>query len=203
MRIWKGLIMSCQVLISYAHADREFAERLCLAVNGEYPVFWDQNLLGGDIFSKRPIREIVRTPVFLIVWSSASSQSEWVTKEYREAEKAKRKIIIPILLDDTPRNSPIFERHEFIDFRNWDGSSAWPPLSKLLQDIGLRVKNDPGSYSALTKTIVVGAVVAAILSIIVLFYALIRMIKLLSQLHHRTPDRILNQAKKILIPAWQ
>jgi hypothetical protein len=87
------------VFISYARADRSFAERLAaeLAVRG-FSVWWDRKILVGRSFSHVIERELDAARCVVVLWSATSVRSDWVLSE--AAEGARRKILVPALIDN-------------------------------------------------------------------------------------------------------
>ena len=92
-----------KVFISYSHEDRDFAERLAIALHdaGE-DVWWDQwELMPGDSLISKIFEEgLARAKAFVVVLSPKSINSKWVREELnvatiRKIEGVTR--IIPVL----------------------------------------------------------------------------------------------------------
>lgn len=97
-----------RLFLSYAHADREFAKRLALALNeaGE-DVWWDEwEIQAGDSLVQKIFYEgLSNAGAFIIVLSPESTESRWVKDELDAATV--RRIdgvtrVIPVIAADTP-----------------------------------------------------------------------------------------------------
>lgn len=95
-------ISSPVVFISHSHSDREEAFRLhlLLKANGATTFLDQDEILAGDTLPQAIQNGIARCDKFLLVWSEAAVESEWVEKEL-EAAFELRKRIIPYTLDSS------------------------------------------------------------------------------------------------------
>jgi hypothetical protein len=87
------------VFISYAREDRDFAALLAKAMEGRgLALWWDRDVLVGQSFSAVIEKELDGAYCVVVLWSSASIESDWVLNE--AAEGARRKILVPVLIQD-------------------------------------------------------------------------------------------------------
>ncbi|MFN0121314.1 MAG: SUMF1/EgtB/PvdO family nonheme iron enzyme [Blastocatellia bacterium] len=89
------------VFLSYAHADREFADRLIADLRAAgHPCWIDSSALkGGDEWLMAIAEGIMNSYVMLVVTTRAAQQSRWVQDEILWARQ-KNKRIIPVLTED-------------------------------------------------------------------------------------------------------
>src|SRR6476659_10238667 len=90
---------SVDVFISYASEDRPKVESLANALGSHgWTVWWDSQIPGGTSWREK-IQEARREAKCVVVlWSTASVESDWVLTEAEEGRK--RAILIPALLED-------------------------------------------------------------------------------------------------------
>lgn len=95
-------ISSPVVFISHSHSDKDEAFRLhlLLKANGATTFLDQDEILGGDTLPQTIRNGIARCDKFLLIWSYAAAESEWVEKEW-EAAFELRKRIIPYILDSS------------------------------------------------------------------------------------------------------
>jgi TIR domain len=87
------------IFVSYARDDRAFAEAVARALSRfGWSVWWDRKIPVGMSFSEVIERELESARCVVVVWSHASIASEWVVNE--AAEGARRKVLIPIRIED-------------------------------------------------------------------------------------------------------
>ena len=138
-----------QVFISYSSTDRERAKRLAEAVEAAgYSVWWDRQIAPGEIFDEAIEAALNQSACVVVIWSSASVKSEWVKTE--AAEAAKRKVLVPVLLDSV--TIPLeFRRIQAADLTQWNGSHDDSEFQKFLAAIQMETHSarlDGGSQSA-------------------------------------------------------
>src|SRR5215831_322799 len=149
-----------QVFISYSSTDRERAKRLAEAVEAAgYSVWWDRQIAPGEIFDEAIEAALNQSACVVVIWSSASVKSEWVKTE--AAEAAKRKVLVPVLLDSV--TIPLeFRRIQAADLTHWNGSHDDSEFQKFLAAIQMETHSarlDGGSQSTPLET--AGAITAA------------------------------------------
>src|ERR1041384_3067259 len=143
------------VFISYSSTDRERAKRVAQAVEAAgYSVWWDRQIAPGQIFDEVIEKALDQSACVVVIWSSASVKSEWVKAE--AAEAAKRKVIVPVLLDSVM--IPLeFRRIQAADLTRWNGSRDDSEFQKVLAAIQMETAThspipDDGSQGTASKT---------------------------------------------------
>lgn len=87
------------VFLSYAREDRELAERMADAIAQRgWSVWWDRKIHVGRSFGRVIETELSVARCVVVLWSSASIDSDWVLNEADEG--ARRKILVPIRIGD-------------------------------------------------------------------------------------------------------
>ena len=110
------------VFISYSHSDRDFVDRLALALlNKKINVWLDRwEIQVGDSLIQKIEAGLEECSALLVVLSKASTESEWCKKELsagliRELDERKV-VVLPLLIEDC--KIPLFLRDKFYaDFR--------------------------------------------------------------------------------------
>lgn len=88
-----------EVFVSYAHKDRVVAETLAERLGKErWSVFWDREIPVGLIWDDIVEKALDAAKCIVVLWSSASRDSDWVRIEANEG--AERGILAPALLED-------------------------------------------------------------------------------------------------------
>ena len=88
-----------EVFISYAHQDATMAENLAARLGKErWSVFWDREIPVGMTWDDIVEKALDGAKCVVVLWSSASRNSEWVRIEANEG--AERGILAPALLED-------------------------------------------------------------------------------------------------------
>jgi hypothetical protein len=83
------------VFISYTHADRELTQALAADINrAGYSAWWDTELLPGDNFRRRIDEELAKAKAVVIIWTRASTGSDWVIEEAEEARTSGKLISV-------------------------------------------------------------------------------------------------------------
>ena len=121
------------IFISYASQDRPRVERLAKELEEQgWSVFWDRAILAGKSFSQVIEESIEAAKCVIVLWSNASVKSDWVQNE--AAEGAKRKILVPALIDDV--QVPLeFRRIQAANLTDWEAQSGHFGYSILLDSI--------------------------------------------------------------------
>lgn len=87
------------IFISYASADRERAKIIAHALEKkDWSVWWDRKIPPGKTFAQVIKEALDGAKCIVVLWSSESTESDWVLNE--AAEGASRKILIPALIED-------------------------------------------------------------------------------------------------------
>ncbi len=124
------------IFISYAREDLERVMPIVekLKING-WSVFWDRNLLPGSRWAIEITKELDESRCVLVVWSSASINSEkhhWVREEAETGRE--RGILVPLRLDVVVL--PLgFRSIQAADLSNWKKNSDDPEFRQLIAAI--------------------------------------------------------------------
>jgi hypothetical protein len=87
------------IFISYASVDRDLALEMAQSLQADgYRVWWDTKLLGGEQFRKVIIAEIDAARAAIVIWTTASVESDWVYEEARRARDTRK--LIPVRVKD-------------------------------------------------------------------------------------------------------
>lgn len=124
--------MSNHAFISYAHADKYFAELLQVKLTEVgVPVWQDTlSLMAGEEWRQAIDDAISHCGVVILALSQASCNSHFVTYEWARG-LGLNKPLIPVLLEDCNRH-PKIEPIQYLDFRNHTEAS-WQLLVKRAQ----------------------------------------------------------------------
>jgi hypothetical protein len=133
------------VFISYAREDRECARVLAETLEQHgLTVWWDHELYAGQPFGQVIEREIANARAALVMWSSSSVASEYVTAEAARARELKK--LLPVRIDNTWLPVPFNTIHT-TDLSRWlapsksggrvrgDSEAANQATTSLLRDL--------------------------------------------------------------------
>jgi len=111
---------SGEIFISYASADRPFAQSLAKALQNEgWSVWWDRAIPPGKSFDAVIEEALDGAKCVVVLWSKSSVASDWVKVE--AAEASRRRILIPALIDSA--TIPLeFRRIQAASLVDWSGS---------------------------------------------------------------------------------
>jgi tetratricopeptide (TPR) repeat protein len=129
------------VFLSYRSVNRKWVINLydVLRCQG-HQVFLDQVVIaGGDPLVRKLEDGLDQSQAGVLVWSTASADSEWVRREYEvmEAKADSGFHFVPIRLDDKPL-PPFAKRRVFLDFSQYpDGPNGGDLLRLLHAVVGL------------------------------------------------------------------
>ena len=78
-----------KIFISYSHADRALCETIADALGKAegLSVWYDKELLAGEVYRNRIVEKIETADVFIVLLSQNSIKSKWVKKELEYAEE--------------------------------------------------------------------------------------------------------------------
>ena len=124
---------SGDIFISYASADRPFAQRVAAALQSEgWAVWWDRAIPPGKTFDAVIEEALDAAKCVIVLWSKSSVASDWVKVEASEA--ARRRILIPALIDSA--TIPLeFRRIQAASLVDWTGSSEHPGFVSLTNSV--------------------------------------------------------------------
>lgn len=101
------------VFLSYSQTDRGIVEKIADALETMgLTVWYDRELQAGDAFIRDINRRLERARAILVVWSNASTQSEWVLNEAEIARA--RGTLIALRIDDSLPPAPFRLRHSVL-----------------------------------------------------------------------------------------
>lgn len=121
------------IFISYAREDRETAERLAQALEGEgWEVWWDRHIPAGKRFDEVISASLDRAKCVIALWSQAAIASQWVAEEAEEGKE--RGVLVPAFIEAV--EPPLgFRRIHAADLVGWRGNLDHPGLRQLIGDI--------------------------------------------------------------------
>ncbi len=121
------------IFISYAKEDRSRVEILARALEARgWSIFWDFTIPVGKTWRQVITEALDDAKCAVVVWSSASINSEWVHEEAEEAQE--RRILVPAMIDRV--KPPLgFRRMQAARLFKWAGESNHPEFRKLLDSI--------------------------------------------------------------------
>lgn len=121
------------IFISYAREDLDRVRSVAQALNKRgWSVFWDREILPGEMWRQVIDKELGEARCVLVVWSHASVKSHWVIEEAEEGRQ--RGILIPIRINDVkpPRG---FREIQGADLFGPDPGNPSPEFESLVRNI--------------------------------------------------------------------
>jgi TolB-like protein/predicted negative regulator of RcsB-dependent stress response len=117
------------VFLSYSHADQAPAHRLAAALQAAgCEVWWDTLIEGGAAFAKSIEAALEASDAVVVLWSKASTASDWVLDEAARARDLKK--LVPLSLDGG--EPPLgFRQYQAIDVRAFRGGADDPVLAAI------------------------------------------------------------------------
>ena len=121
------------IFVSYSAEDRTRVEPLVQELEAAgLSVWWDRQIDAGTSFDRTIEEQLAAASCVLVVWSTASVESDWVREEADEG--LRRKILVPVQID--PCQIPLgFRRVQAAQLPNWPRSQP-PDLTSLIERIG-------------------------------------------------------------------
>lgn len=134
------------IFLSYHSGDREKALALLEILEGAgWSVWWDRRIPTGRTYHEVIEEALANSRCVVVLWSSQSVWQEWVVNEAQVG--ADRQVLVPVLLDDV--SPPLgFRRLQAAPLAEWDGSTTFRPLLRLLDDLGDLMRRDTPSRTA-------------------------------------------------------
>jgi TIR domain-containing protein len=107
------------IFVSYAHRDRATAEKLVKGLKEEgWSVWWDDELVGGTRFDRAIGDALTGAKCVIVIWSSASIDSDFVFDEAMSAYR--RNVIVPLVIENA--KPPLgFGRIQYIELDRPEG----------------------------------------------------------------------------------
>lgn len=126
------------IFISYAREDRAKAEELAHVFEQQgWTVWWDKVIPPGRKFADVISEEMNSAGAVLVLWSAASTASDWVKDEAQEG--VTRGVLLPVMIEDV--KIPYgFRQFQTCNLTDWDGSSEHPEMQSLLRELGRLIK---------------------------------------------------------------
>ncbi|MCB9366631.1 MAG: toll/interleukin-1 receptor domain-containing protein [Calditrichaeota bacterium] len=132
--------MAFKIVVSYSTKDIKHVERIQSSLSNEaIEVFVaDSSVLPGDVLDEKIKMAIRSCDLFVVLWSSESKRSEWVSQEIGIAEGCD-KTILPIVLDDVTPPPAFIQKRKYINACTDFGSA----LSQLREAVLARIVSSP------------------------------------------------------------
>ncbi|MXS82930.1 SUMF1/EgtB/PvdO family nonheme iron enzyme [Nitrosomonas oligotropha] len=127
--------LTIDIFIAYARQDFPVAERLARKLEAQgWTVFLDRQTALGRQWHKQIERALHAARAVVVLWSSASRESDFVLEE---AEYGKRKdILFPVLIESVEYPYG-FGRIAAADLAGWKNQAKYPGLTELLDSLRL------------------------------------------------------------------
>ncbi len=121
------------VFLSYSHKDIATAKALADRLSKEnLQVFYDQRILPGKDWEKTLEDKLEEVSSVIVLWSKASTDSEWVPTEAHEA--LNRGKLIPVFIENV-RPPLRFRKYHGAKLINWDHKSVTSELKKVIKQV--------------------------------------------------------------------
>ena len=112
------------VFLSYARSDAAAAQRIAKALQGEgLSVWFDRDLPAHKSYTDVIDAELRSASAVSVLWSTMSTQSEWVRAEANRAREARK--LVQAGLGDAQLPLP-FDQIQCADLSNWRGARQHP-----------------------------------------------------------------------------
>jgi hypothetical protein len=140
------------IFVSYASADRERVAALVQRLEQlGFSVWWDRDIAHGQNYHRVIEQALDEAKCAIVVWSSASVNSEWVVNEASSARK--RNALLPVLIDAV--EAPLEFRHlQTADLReqNPNAEREYDKLKRSVQQMAGGAARVPANVEANVKT---------------------------------------------------
>ena len=121
------------IFLSYNEKDRETVRRLAdIFRSVGWSVWWDRRIPAGGTWRTLLEAELQSMRCMVVVWSAHSIKSDWVHEEATEGRTAGR--LVPVSIEAV-RPPPGFREIQSADLVGWDGTTTWPNMRTLIEDI--------------------------------------------------------------------
>jgi len=121
------------VFISYAREDKPRADQIARAIQAMgFDVFWDAEIPPGRTWADYIESKVTNCKVMVVLWSAASTSSQWVREEARIGRD--RGKLIPVMLDNSV--APFgFGEVQSANLSTWSGAGDHPDWLRLLDAV--------------------------------------------------------------------
>lgn len=130
------------VFLSYARPDAAAAERIAREMaKAGWSVWYDRDLPAHGAYADVIATELESAPAVLVLWSSASVDSEWVRSEANRARELHK--VVQARVDDARLPMP-FDQIQCADLRSWRGGrthSGWTQICRSIEALIARPVN--------------------------------------------------------------
>ena len=146
--------------LSYSNKDRGRIGNIhSFLLDQSVPLWWDADIEAGASWRDEIAKRLSSAKVVITFWTEHSVCSKSVVEEASDAQK--RKKLIHVRLDDAVLPYG-FAETQYVDLRQWDGTSEHPQMRKLLQSI--RDKIDPPSQDDLSSRLMASSPIILVAS---------------------------------------
>ena len=123
------------IFLSYSRKDRGVAALLAgILPKYGWTLYWDRQLLAGEVFDDVLEREITAARCVVVLWSANSIASQWVRSEADEG--ASRNVMVSVRIEDV--KVPLaFRRIQAADLIGWSGDPNDERVTDLVQAIAV------------------------------------------------------------------
>ena len=124
-----------RVFVSYARVDSERVQPLVEALTAEgFDVWWDGHIPGGASFAREIEAALTAAQAVVVVWSTASVDSDWVRDEAAVGRDRGR--LVPVRID--PVVAPLgFGQYQVVNLHGWAGDRTAKSFHDLIGAISV------------------------------------------------------------------
>ena len=132
------------IFLSYTEQDREQARRIAAALESVgWTVWWDRRIPAGETWRSVLEEALQNMRCMIVLWSSRSIESEWVSEEATEGRRLEK--LVPVMIE--PVRPPAgFREIQAADLTNWDGSREFE---------GMRMRRTSRRHQAIMATLTI------------------------------------------------
>jgi serine/threonine protein kinase len=139
-----------QLVLSYCRESKDFVGRLALTLKERgIDVWYDNDLLPGEDFSKVIEEHIITSAAVLVVWSDSACKSKWVKAEASRANDYDK--LLQAVCERCELPLP-FNSMNYTDLSSWKGDSEAAEISKIVgavqAEIQRRQEDEPISVAS-------------------------------------------------------
>ncbi len=132
-----------RLFVSYARADQAPAAKIVHALErAGHDVWWDMKIEGGTRYSRLISEALDASDAVIVLWSKASSESDWVRDEAAHGRDRQR--LVPLSMDST--KPPLgFRQYQSIDMSSWQGRVDAPQFRAVERAIATALSQELAS----------------------------------------------------------